>query len=410
MVLAMQTIFYLTPLVASLESTYPTTPTPFTVPVTNDLAHQRYNISISTGNPPQSFDLLLDTGSTDIWFPLPNSTGCAPSCAPGYNLTLSSSLVNTTIPFDARYGLTPDLAVLGYYYNDTVSVDGLPVIKNMTFGINNVPQLLTRQGNWGIFGLGSRFMEAVYGGPTSPFRGKPGKIYIPLWERLALMSPGGKRVFSVWLNAQNAERGSVLFGGVDEKKHTGELKRVPLNLEGGERLEWSINVSSVSRVRVDGYAGGKETVTRLTPANYSLDYTFDTGSPNMYVPTTLYEAITADLNVTERINEASYVPCRFRDASSGFLDFGFRTTDSTEKEKDGGVTIRVSLGEIIYPYGFPVTWPLVPDRNGEKMCYFGIVPNDGPVRLLGATFIRSAYAVFDGEANEVGLAQSKWSV
>jgi hypothetical protein len=68
------------------------------------------------------------------------------------------------------------------------------------------------------------------------------------------------------------------------------------------------------------------------------------------------------------------------------------------------------LAEIVYPPGYPVTVPAVPDRDGEKLCYFGIVPTDGPIRLLGATFIRSAYLVFDEEKMVVSMAPARWEV
>lgn len=42
---------------------------------------------------------------------------------------------------------------------------------------------------------------------------------MPVWERLT-----GKRFFSVWLNEGLAERGSVRFGGIDERKFDGELE------------------------------------------------------------------------------------------------------------------------------------------------------------------------------------------
>lgn len=122
----------------------------------------------------------------------------------------------------------------------------------------------------------------------------------------------------------------------------------------------------------------------------------------MYVPTALYKEIVKDLNATGIINGAPYVPCSLRGAETGFLDFEFaaRTTRALAK-------IRVSYSEIFYPPGLPVTVPPVEDRNGERMCYFGVVPNDGPVRLLGATFLRSAYVVFDLDQKELRLAQSK---
>lgn len=376
----------------------------FEIPLYNDLAYQRYNINIAVGTPPQSFSLLFDTASTDVWVPQANSAGCAPSCPPGLSFkpTTSSTLVNTSIPFDARYGLTPDLAVVGEYYNDTISIAGLPSLTNATFAVGNLPKLLYVQGNRGIFGVGSRFSESVYASPTSPYRGDLGKTYTPLWERFALTSPEGKRKFSVWLNAQGAKKGTVQFDGENAEKYKGRLAKVPLDLgPDGLVRGWNVNITGVIRVLNGG--NQDEAGKRLTEENYSTDFTLDTGSPNMYVPNALYEGIVEGLNATEIVNGAPYVPCSLRSAMTGHLDFEFATRTRGEIAK-----IRVPYSEIIYPAGFPVTVPPVEDRNGEKMCYFGIVPNDGPVRLLGTTFLRSAYIVFDADEKELRLAQSNW--
>ncbi|KAJ4313093.1 hypothetical protein N0V94_007127 [Neodidymelliopsis sp. IMI 364377] len=381
---------------------------PHEVPLYNDLAYQRYNINIAIGTPPQTFSLLFDTASTDLWVPEANSSGCAPDCPFGFAFdpTASSSITATNIPFDARYGLTPDLAVIGSYYNDSISVSGLPAITDARFAVGDLPKLLFVQGNRGIFGLGSRLSESVYSSPTSPYRGNLNATYTPLWERLALTSPSRKREYSVWLNAQGAKKGSVQFGGEDPSKHIGTLARVPLNLDPKTGLfaEWNINLTSVTRTYAES-PHDKKITKRLTPRNYTVAFTLDTGSPNMYVPTSLYNAIVEDLNATEIMNGAPYVPCSLRSISTGYLDFDFAT-----RTKGRAIKIRVPYSEIIYPPGLPVTVPPVEDRDGEVMCYFGVVPNDGPVRLLGATFLRSAYVVFDADGLEVRMAQSRWDL
>ncbi|KAH7086516.1 aspartic peptidase domain-containing protein [Paraphoma chrysanthemicola] len=367
----------------------------YEVPLVNDLAHQRYNISLAIGNPSQEFNLLFDTGSADIWVPRANSTGCAPNCPTSFDPRTSSSIINTTIPYLAIYGLTPDPAnsVTGFYYDDTISVAGLPSVQNATFAVGNVPKPLFTQGNWGIFGAGSPYQEALTRPPN------PHAPYTPIWERLALAAPSGTKKMGVWLNAQNASQGSVQFGGIDRRKYVGELLDVPVLLSDGLSEGWRVNVTSVVRVTPDGKKKA------LTAGNFSLDFTIDTGSPNMYLPTMLYDAIVEGLNATEVQNGAPYVPCSLRTATSGSLEFGFPTT---KKAKE--VSIRVPISEIVYPPGYPVTVPAVPDRNGEKLCYFGIVPTDGPIRLLGATFIRSAYLVFDAEKQVVSMARTRWRV
>lgn len=383
-----------------------TTYQPFEVPIYNDLANQRYNISVAFGTPPQTYSLLFDTASTDVWVPKLNSSGCTPACPANfsYDPTASSTLVETGVPFDARYGLTPDVAVKGLYYNDSISIGDLPALKNATFAVGDIPKPLYTQGTRGIFGIGTRSSESWYQSPDSPYWQDYGKTYMPLWERLALQSPSAKRQFSVWLNAPDTKSGTVDFGGEDRSKYQGQLIGIPLNLDSGtgDPAGWSIDLTSVVRTNID--EKGREKMTRLTEREYSVDFTVDSGSPNMYVPTELYESIVEGLDATEVINSAPYVPCSLRSAKSGYLDFGF---DPGTGHQDA--IIRVPYSDIIYSPGLPVTVPPVDDRHGERLCYFGVVPNDGPVRLLGATFLRRAYVVFDAEVKELRMAQAIWS-
>jgi hypothetical protein len=153
------------------------------IPLTHDLAHQHYNISLTLGTPPQPFKLLFDTGATDVWVPTTSSRGCAPNCPTGFDPSTSSSLVNLSIPFEA---------VLSGYYNDTVPI-GSVEIQNLTFAIGDVPEPFVKQGTWGIFGAGSRYAESVYRSPTSPFYLDEAGLYTLFWEPLA----GGRRKFSV---------------------------------------------------------------------------------------------------------------------------------------------------------------------------------------------------------------------
>lgn len=365
----------------------------YEVPVVNDLAHQRYNISVAVGTPLQTFNLLLDTGSADVWFPLSNSPGCTPDCPPGFEPKTSSSIVATGYTFNVCYGVTCDVAVRGPYYNDTVSVSALNALPTATFAVADVPAAFFQQGTWGIFGVGSRINEGIAQTNRSG-------IYTPIWQRLALAA-SGKSKFSLWLDRQSSAQGTIQFGGSDKSKYTGNLAKLPLNLVQGQVVGWNVNLTSVTRVTLN--EKGKEKKTLLTPRNYTDDFTFDSGSPNMYVPTNLYNSIVVDLNATELINMAPYVPCSLRSSASGFLDWGFPTAKGHTKK------IRVPIAEIVYPYGYPVTVPKVPDRNGERMCYFGLVPTESFVHLLGTTFLRSAYAVFDLDNEEVGIAQAKWT-
>ena len=46
--------------------------------------------------------------------------------------------------------------------------------------------------------------------------------------------------------------------------------------------------------------------------------------------------------------------------------------------------------------------------NGNLACLFGIFPTNNGAKVLGDTFLRSAYVVYDMNNNEVSLAQSNF--
>jgi hypothetical protein len=48
--------------------------------------------------------------------------------------------------------------------------------------------------------------------------------------------------------------------------------------------------------------------------------------------------------------------------------------------------------------------------DGTPACLFGIAPAQGGTNVLGDTFLRSAYVVYDLDNNEISIAQTKYNV
>ncbi|KAL5411729.1 hypothetical protein PMIN04_010155 [Paraphaeosphaeria minitans] len=197
-------------------------------------------------------------------------------------------------------------------------------------------------------------------------------------------------LFSVWLNHQNAKEGTLLFGSVDKSKAHGGLKSAPLTSvvqtpNGNDFTEWSVNLASLTRRA--GQAGSEEPLLRTTQ-----NAILDTGSPNMYVPQYLYDALAAPLNVTL---------CSSPDS----LHFTFAGKDGSD-----GPQIRVLYSEIIYLFGMPANPGEVRSEDGTELCYLGVLSNNGSgIVLLGNTFIGSAYVVYDADDLELRMAQSRWA-
>lgn len=265
------------------------------------------------------------------------------------------------------------------------------------FAIGNIPPEIYKAGIYGLFGVGSRYGEALFTNPSSPFAGNKSATYDTIYDQLKRHGYIKKRLFSIWLNKQSAKVGSILFGGIDKAKYHGQLKSTPVLLSGPDKLftGWTVNLTSVSRI--DGSSGAKDVL--LEPSG-GLSTILDTGSPNMYMPSALANTVATQLNAT-MVSGFAYVSCQFR-KSRDALEFKFAGPT-------GGPRIIVPYPEIIYPFGAPSNLGNVTANDGTELCYLGLIPTDGFIRLLGDTFLRSAYVVFDVDNLEVSMAQAAYT-
>ena len=333
---------------------------------------------------------MPDTASPFLWVPSASSSACTPSCPlPVWNPNASSTAVDIHEVFNVSYGLTPDNIMLGEFYNDTIGIGSAQIPQHPIALVEVIDTIYDAQ-TWGIVGLGSNLANRDVNVP------------VVLWDYLYRLGHIQKRLFSVWLNSQDAKEGTILFGGVEKFKAKGKLKSAPLasvvpTPDGDSFVEWSVTLNSLTRRY--GHSSYEEPITNRT-------YTalLDTGSPNMYVPQDIYEIIAAPLNVTLRTyRNTSYVPCSFR-SSPDSLQFEFAGRDDTQ-----GPQIRVPYSEIIYRFGMPANLGEVRSEDGTELCYLGVLSAEGlPIVLLGTTFIRSAYVVYDADKLELRMAQSNW--
>jgi hypothetical protein len=86
-------------------------------------------VNISVGTPARPYSVLMDTASTDLWLPKPNSSGCAPNpCPPGtFDVKKSKTAKDAGIPYAVYFGLRPDEQMHGEYYTDVVRIGGVTI-------------------------------------------------------------------------------------------------------------------------------------------------------------------------------------------------------------------------------------------------------------------------------------------
>lgn len=202
------------------------------------------------------------------------------------------------------------------------------------------------------------------------------------------------RAYSLWLNDLNADTGEILFGGIDTAKYKGKLNTLPIDTRKGSPSpsEFMITLTGVS------LTNNISQTMSLTNGNFGIPVLLDSGTTYTYIPSSLYQNLASEIGV-QYVSGTSVVACSLRDYN-GTVDFNF-----------SGFQINVPFSELVVDafdiYGDSITFD-----DGEQLCFFGIFPetsSDGSY-VLGDTFLRSAYVVYDLDNAEISLANVNFNV
>lgn len=134
-------------------------------------------------------------------------------------------------------------------------------------------------------------------------------------------------------------------------------------------------------------------MTQLSPEGYAQSVLLDSGTSQTLLTDDVFSELANGFGAVD-IGESNYVvPCSFA-SSNGTVNYSFGG--------DGGVTIKVPISQLIGNQVFPG------ENFGDKSggCDLGFGPPIGGSSILGDTFLRSAYAVFDIDNGVAALAQA----
>lgn len=340
-----------------------------------------YNIEVELGTPGQQFNLLIDTGSSDLWVIDGTNPYCATSkdqlsrgridCSDSGTFAKTSSStfnVNNT-DFFIKYG--DGTVAQGDWATDTLTIQN-QTIPNMSFGLG-----LQSNSSIGVLGIGYDTNEATLAlNPPYSYANLP----IRLVQENIINTPA----YSLWLNDVNADEGSLLFGGVDHAKYSGDLLKVPIlknSKTASKPTSFLIAMTSVK------FTSGSSSQQMLDTPYEAL---LDSGTSLSYFPQKVASTIFQAFDANYEPNVGFYVTtCDV----TGSLDYSF-----------SGAAISVKFDQLLLPLtnrrGGAVTF-----NNGKAACAVGILPSNYPFALLGDTFLRSAYVVYDLQNHEIALAQ-----
>jgi len=333
--------------------------------VTLDNLATLYFANITLGSPAQSLRLDIDTGSSDIWANSGTSTLCAQfssqcSISGTYTANKSSSYNYVNSFFSIQYA--DNSYAQGDYATDTLNLGGTN-IDNVPFGIG-----YRSTSAQGILGVGYATNVALVG--------VTGQTY----QNLPLLMASAKIIntpaYSLWLNDLDANTGSVLFGGVDTEKFNGNLFTLPVIKESGQYREFVVALTALK-------VAGQSVISSAIPV------LLDSGSSLTYLPTNYAQAVFQIFN-------AKYS----NQAGAAVVDCSYMNSQQTMEFTFSGMSITVPLNEMVLVDGI---------SRGRQICILGVSDAQGSTSVLGDTFLRSAYVVYDLANNEISMANTNFN-
>ncbi|KAK3844832.1 MAG: aspartic peptidase domain-containing protein [Linnemannia gamsii] len=316
--------------------------------------------TISLGTPPQNFTMVFDTGSSDMWVP---SQACiTPVCLTlmRYNNTASTTHRAEGKAFDVKYG--DGSHVSGITAIDSVTLSGTKIV-NQSFGLASVDDsTIAKKGVEGVVGLGFGSVANIKG-------------YSTLMETMISRKNLTQPIVSIWMGRQRmggateGSGGAVIFGGVDTTKYVGNFTWVPI-----------VEKSSSWKIRFEGVSiAGKS-------LGLSGNALIDSGTSLIIVPSKVASVFHDHIPGAIEAPQVGWIlPCN---TSVGDLNITI-----------SGQQFRVPAEELVVLFRIP---------GYAEYCKSAIDVSTSPSDtdwILGASFLKNVYSVYDYRSLAIGFAQ-----
>jgi len=328
--------------------------------VINNYQDAQYYGEVTVGTPPQTMEVVYDTGSSNLW--VPNKKPSAVSSHKIYDHSKSSTYKANGTKFAIQYGSGP---VSGFYSRDTVGVAGVTIDDYLFAEVNDTKGLGIGYsiGKFdGICGMG--WDDISVDGVETPLRA------------LVKSQKLDANVFAFYLGS-NGAAGELVVGGVNPKHYTGDFAYVPVQQSvPGKKGYWE--------VALGGMTVGGDTVTTTKKA------IVDSGTSLMTVPTADIKALAKKVGAKQVLpippfNKEYTIDC---DSAAPSID--------------------ITLGGKVYSLT-KEQYVIKSCEAGQCQCLLGFEGLDvpapaGPLVILGDVFLRAHYVKFDVDNSRVGIA------
>lgn len=321
----------------------------------SDYAEAQFYGPITIGTPAQTFQVIFDTGSSNLWVPSIHCKQFACKHHHRYDASKSSTYQANGTAFGIMYGSGN---ISGYISNDVVGLADVTV-KGQDFAeVTKESGMAFTFGKFdGIMGLAFDTISVNHS--------------TPVWYNLVEQGLVDKKVFSFYLarNTSTKLGGELTLGGWDESLFTGELKYVPLT----QLNYWQIRMDAVNFQGKNfcGDTGCKAIV--------------DSGTSMLTGPKAIVDLINGQLGCIISGAQCSWLHCP-----------DMSTLPALEFVLNGHSFVLQPEEYIMQAGGTCIS----------ALMSMDIPAPAGPLWILGDKFMEKYYTVFDFENLRVGFADA----
>ena len=324
-----------------------------------DYMDAQYFGPVSIGTPPQSFKVVFDTGSANLWVPSKRNYLFCLACKfhSTYNSAASSTYVSNGTSMSIRYGTGKVGGIISY---DNVSIASL-MVKKQAFGemyrLSFIPFALSKFD--GILGMGFPSISVQRLAP----------VFVNMVRQKVITLP----VFAFWLRrGYNSNYGGELhLGGIDSSRFTGDI--VYANLTSETYWQFMMNAVEVGGVSMGVCNSGCQAIA-------------DTGTSLIVGPTSEVNYLNAKLGAKRNFMGQYYFNCN-------------------------SVSSLPSVSFVISGKTFTLTSDnYVMNIRGVCLSGFYGLNLSRPLWILGDVFLTKYYSIFDMSSSppRVGFAVSSY--
>ncbi|KAK4689362.1 hypothetical protein P7C73_g734, partial [Tremellales sp. Uapishka_1] len=330
-----------------------------------------YSGSINIGTPAQTFQVILDSGSSDLWVADEVCTTHLCASLSRYDPSSSSTFVNSSAAFDISYG-SGDAD--GYLGAETVELGGFSVTGQMFGIVTSTTADLISAPLSGLMGLGWKALAAS--GAT------------PFWQSLAASGSWDTAEMGIFLQRYRGvtdvteietDGGEFTMGTLNSSLYTGSVNYI--SISAANENYWQIPVQALTV---------QNSSVTITENGADPQAAIDTGTTLIGVPSTAAAAIYAQISGAEAMSQAS--------GFEGYYQYPCSTTVNVAFQF-GGLSYTMSNADM----------NLGPFTNDNTMCTGAFFEMDlgsqSPISwIVGASFLKNVYTSFRYSPAGVGFA------